>query len=204
MISNTNIWLRICYTAWSPVYNRLVAPFNAKRRRSLELANPQPGERVLIVGAGTGLDLDHLPPGLSVSAIDLTPAMIFRLRRRAGRLGLAVDARVMNAQALDFPDASFDLVILHLILAVLPDPVRCLQEVQRVLRPGGRAVILDKFVKEQGTPPLGLRLLNPLMSLFGTQLTRRLPPILAATNLRVIHDEPATKSGYFRIVLLEK
>jgi ubiquinone/menaquinone biosynthesis C-methylase UbiE len=120
MISNTNAWKRFSYTLWAPIYDRLITPlFTQRRRRSIQLLDPKPGERLLLVGAGTGLDLDFLPPGPQIVATDLTPAMISRLQRRADRLGLSVDAQVMDGQALEFPDASFDAVILHLIVAVI-------------------------------------------------------------------------------------
>jgi ubiquinone/menaquinone biosynthesis C-methylase UbiE len=90
----------------------------------------------------------------------------------------------MDGHALKFPDASFDAVILHLIVAVIPDPVKCLREAARVLRPGGRAVIFDKFVPDDQRPPLALRLPNPLTSLFGTEITRKLGPLLAESGLQ--------------------
>lgn len=201
MISNTNAWKRITYTLWAPVYNLLVKPlFGQKRRRSIALLNLKPGQRVLLVGAGTGLDLDFLSPDAHIVATDLTPAMIRRLQRRAAQLGLNVDARVMDGQALDFPDASFDAVILHLIVAVIPDPARCLREAARVLRPGGRAVIFDKFVPDDQPPPLTLRLLNPLTRLFGTEITRKLGPLLTQANLHLTHQEPA--GGLLRIAVV--
>lgn len=202
---NTNRWNRWRYTLWAPVYDRLVAHFRRQRRRSLELAAPQPGERVLISGAGTGLDLPLLPTGLSITAVDITPAMVERTSARARTLGIEVNARVMDAQALEFPDASFDLVVLHMILAVIPDPMACLREAARVLRPGGRAVIFDKFAPPgTGPVPLALRLLNPLLNVLATNITRRLAPIVEASGLRVVSDEPAGYGGLLRIVLLEK
>jgi ubiquinone/menaquinone biosynthesis C-methylase UbiE len=186
MVSDTNAWKRISYTLWAPVYDLLVKPlFGRKRRRSIELLELKAGERVLLVGAGTGLDLEFLPAGPAIVATDLTPAMVLRLERRALRLRLNVDARVMDGHALEFPDASFDAAILHLIVAVIPDPEKCLKEVARVLRPGGRAVIFDKFVPDNATPPLILRLLNPLTSLFGTEVTRQIGPLFASAPSRL-------------------
>jgi ubiquinone/menaquinone biosynthesis C-methylase UbiE len=78
----------------------------------------------LIVGAGTGLDLEFLPPGVHVTAIDVTPAMLKQLERRAARTGGSVTARVMDARHLAFPDSSFGAVVMHLILAVMPEPER--------------------------------------------------------------------------------
>ena len=81
-------WNRIRYTLWAPFYD-LVVGFGSQRRRSIELLSLQPGDRVLIVGAGTGADLPFLPPGVVGLATDLTPAMLERARPRL-RLGLEV------------------------------------------------------------------------------------------------------------------
>jgi ubiquinone/menaquinone biosynthesis C-methylase UbiE len=203
---NTNRWNRWRYTLWAPFYDLLVVNFAKQRRRSLALAAPQPGERVLISGAGTGLDLPLLSAGgLIITAVDITPAMVARTSARARALGIAVDARVMDAQALEFTDASFDLVVLHLIVAVIPDPLACVREAARVLRPGGRAVIFDKFAPPGTDPvPLALRLLNPLLNVLATNITRRLAPIVEASGLRVVSDEPTGFGGLLRIVLLKK
>lgn len=163
-------WYRLCYALWSPFYDLMVRRFASWRRRSLELADLQAGERVLIVGAGTGSDLQFIDPGPKLTAIDITKAMLRRLRRRARRRGLTVDAQAMDGQAMDFADGSFDVVILHLILAVIPDPVRCARESARVLRSGGRVVIMDKFVANDRRPPLVLRLVNPVLKALGVNL----------------------------------
>ncbi len=199
-----NYWYRFCYTLWSPFYDLLVLGIARRRRRSLELANLQPGERVLIVGAGTGMDLKFIKRGPKITAIDLTEAMIRRLRRRAQRRGLDVDAQVMDAQAMTFDDGTFDVVILNLILAVIPDPIRCARESARVLRPGGRVVILDKFIADDRPVPLVLRVVNPVLKLLGTNVNRKLGPIIAGAGLRIAHQEPAGLRGFLKIVLLRK
>ena len=203
-IFDTDIWHRIIYTIWAPVYNILARGFRKRRRRSVESAGIEPGERVLLVGAGTGLDLDFIPRGAQITAIDITPAMLLLLRRRARRLGLAVDARVMDGRAMSFPDGAFDVVILHLILSVIPEPVRCAKEVGRVLRKGGRAVILDKFVPDEGKPPLFNRIMNPVAAFFGTRLDRRLGPLLAAAGLRIVCQKNAMIAGFFKITCARK
>lgn len=138
---NTNRWNRICHSLWAPVYDWLASIFTARRRRSVEVASIQPGERLLILGAGMGLDLEFVPRHAAITAIVFTPAMIARLEVRARRLGLSFTAKVMDGQPLKFPDASFDVVVLHLKLAVIPDPLRCTKQAPRVLLPGGCAVI---------------------------------------------------------------
>jgi phosphatidylethanolamine/phosphatidyl-N-methylethanolamine N-methyltransferase len=200
---NSNAWNRIRYTLLAPLYDR-VAGFHAQRRRSLELLSLRPGERVLLVGCGTGLDLEHLPRGVEVTAGDLTPAMVERTRRRAEALGRPVEARVMDAHALDLPGASYDAVVLHLVLAVVPDPVAAIRQAERVLRPGGRAVVFDKWVPDHRAPSAGRRLLNLAARVVATEVTRKLGPLVAATALRVEHREPAGWGGFFSIALLRK
>lgn len=178
--------------------------FAAPRRRAVELLAPQPGQRVLIVGCGTGADLPHLPAHVAVTAVDITPEMVERTRRRAAALGRTVDARVMDASALEFPDRSFDLVLLHLIVAVVPDPRGCITEAARVLVPGGRATVLDKFVPEGGRPSLLRRLLDLPARVVATRLTRQLGPLLEGTPFQVQQREGALLGRLFEIILLEK
>lgn len=200
---NTNAWNRLRYTIYAPFYDR-IARFSRQRRRSIELLRLRPGERVLIMGAGPGADLAFLPEYVDVTATDLTPAMVERIRRRAGRLGRAVDACVMDAQALDFPDESFDAVILHLIVAVVPDPRAVWREAARVLVPGGRATVFDKFAPEDRAPSPLRRLLNVPANFLFTDITRKLEPLLQGTRLRVVHREQAMLGRAFEIAILEK
>jgi phosphatidylethanolamine/phosphatidyl-N-methylethanolamine N-methyltransferase len=118
------VWNRLRYTVWAPWYDALVAAadFGRARRRSIEGLELGPGARVLLIGAGTGLDLEYLPREVSIAAVDITPAMLERCRQRAERLGMAVDTRVMDARELAFEDDTFDAVVLHLVLAVMPEP----------------------------------------------------------------------------------
>jgi ubiquinone/menaquinone biosynthesis C-methylase UbiE len=134
------MWDRLRYTAWAPGYDAIVnaAGFDAARRLSIERLRLASGDRVLIVGAGTGLDLPHLPSNLDVTAVVVTPAMLNRLESRAAKAHRAVTTRIMDARQLAFPDSSFDAVVMHLILAVMPQPESGLREAVRVLKPGGR------------------------------------------------------------------
>ena len=120
------VWNRIRYTLYAPVYDwalRRLAVFRRGLRRAFELARLRPGERVLLVACGTGLDLELIPAGVDVTAIHITPAMVERSKWRARRLAISIEARVMDAAALEVPDESYDCVVLHLTLAVVPDPV---------------------------------------------------------------------------------
>lgn len=201
---NLTEWNRLLYAAWAPFYDVLVLSLEGKRRKSLELAKVQSTEKVLLIGAGTGLDLKYLHHTADLSAIDITPAMLKRLRARADTLGIQVDAQIMDAQEMDFPDNSFDVVILHFVLAVIPDPVRAIKEVKRVLRPGGRAVILNKFVKDGSEPSVALRLTNKVVRLLATDITCQLAPIINASGMNEVYEEKIGLGGFFKIAILQK
>lgn len=198
------MWNRLRYTIWAPAYDAMVRAvgFDAARQLSIERLRLAPHARVLIVGAGTGLDLDFLPPTVQVTAIDVTPAMLTRLERRATGAGRTVTTRVMDARQLEFPDSSFDAVIMHLILAVMPQPERGVSEAVRVLKPGGRIAVFDKFLREQERPSLRRRLLNTIAKPLFSDLNRRLGPLIAGTPLVVEHDEPVAFGGAYRAVTL--
>ena len=196
---NTNRWNRLRYTLYAPFYDLVVRRLGKGRRRAIALLDVQPGERVLIVGCGTGLDLELLPRHAKITAVDLTPAMIEKTRAR----GLDVDARVMDASRLEFADGSFDCVILHLILAVVPDPYTTAREAARVLRPGGRASIFDKFLPDDRSPSLPRRAINAIANVIATDINRRLGDILAGTGWRVVREEGGGLGGIFRVVIVE-
>ncbi|MHC2992440.1 phosphatidylethanolamine N-methyltransferase [Pontibacter sp. HJ8] len=205
MSLNTNTWNRLRYTLYLPVYD-LIADriFRKHRQRSIELLQAKPTNAILLLGAGTGLDLPYLQGYSNLTAIDITPGMIAKLQERARQLAIPVQARVMNGQQLDFADNSFDAVILHLILAVIPDPIACIREVERVLKPGGTAIVFDKFLPDGLRPSVLRRLFNTVASTLFSDINRSIGSIVRHTSLQVELNEPAAFRGTFRIVRLRK
>jgi ubiquinone/menaquinone biosynthesis C-methylase UbiE len=199
---NTNAWNRARYTLWAPLYDLAGKRFDGRRRASLQLLDLKPNERLLVVGAGTGADLPHVPPGVSVVATDLTPAM---LRRGQRHLRPGASLALMDGHRLGLGSGIIDAVALHLILAVIPDPALCLQEAARVLRPGGRVAVFDKFARTT-TPSLGLRALNLLTAPLFTEVTRCFEEILERSGapLKVERDFAAWRDGLFRHLILRK
>ncbi len=197
--------LRYTYTLFAPIYDALVAPFtHGARRRSLARLGEGAHDEVLLVGVGSGLDLPLLPPGPRYTGLDLTPAMLARARRQATRLGLDMQLDQGDARHLPYPAAAFDVVVLHLILAVTPHPARVLQEAARVLRPRGRVLIFDKFLRPGQRAPIR-RLISPLLGLLATRTDVVFDEVLAQTSgLEVMADQPALAGGWFRQIALRK
>ena len=196
----SNAWLRFRYSLWAPHYDR-VTRFNGERKRSIDLLSLGPGERLILIGCGTGADLPFIPEGIEVLATDLTPAMLQQARAHA-RPG--IDFRVMDGMALDLPDGSFDAAILHMVLEVIPDPACCLREAARVLRPGGRLAVFDKFLPDGARPGLLRRAGLALLDLVFTSTNRQMGRILARSGapLAVEHDEPSV--GSYRHLILRR
>src|SRR6266542_4358971 len=121
---------------------------------------------VLEIGLGTGRNLPYYRADVRLTGIELSPAMLEIARTRARELGREVDLRVGDAQALDFPDESFDTVVCTLSLCTIPDDRAAVTEVKRVLRPGGRFLLLEHVRSPLLPIRVAERLLEPLMLRF--------------------------------------
>ena len=195
--------LKHSYALIAPLYDAfLSAAMRDVRARSLAALTERPAGDVLIAGIGTGLDIPHLPSHHRYVGIDLTGAMLAKAKRRA--TGNHVRLVQGDVQRLPFADARFDAVVLHLILAVVPDPASCLAEAARVLRPGGHVLVFDKFLKPGERAPWR-RALNSLTRHVATRLDVVFEDVLAAApTLERHHDEPALAGGWFRLIRLRK
>lgn len=138
---------------------------------------------VLEVAIGTGLNLPLYPVGTLLTGIEWSPAMLDIARHRAEDLGLTVDLRVADAQALPFPDASFDTVVSTLSLCAIPDDRRAVAEMNRVLRPGGR-LLLDHIVSSAWPARALQRILEIVTVCYGGEHFRRRPLITLASRRR--------------------
>jgi ubiquinone/menaquinone biosynthesis C-methylase UbiE len=189
---------------WAGVYDRLsiseiltLGRIRAVRRDVIEKAGLRPGERVLDVGTGPGylalLAKEKVGPGGYSAGIDAAPEMIEVARGKARKSGLDVDFQAAVIEELPFPDASFDVVLSSLMMHHLPGDLkrRGLAEVRRVLRPGGRLVILDMKRPETGPAKALMPMLLHRSMPSGIQ---DLPPLLAETGFERI-ELSATRLG---------
>jgi phosphatidylethanolamine/phosphatidyl-N-methylethanolamine N-methyltransferase len=195
--------LQTSYRFIAPFYDAFLSRATASlRKRSLSRMPQQSGARVLLSGAGTGLDFPFLNGIHHYTALDFTSAMLSRSRSKAQ--GLQMEWVQGDSMALPFADSSFDCVVLHLIVAVVPHPERCLVEAARVLKPGGKILVFDKFL-HSGERAWLRRGLTPVMAKLATRMDVVFEEALNHTpDLRIVSDEPVMARGWFRLIELSK
>ena len=201
--------LKHSYTLLAPVYDSLVSgPLDTYREKSLSRIRDTENKKILINGIGSGLDIPYLSDDASYIGTDITPAMLERAKKRATTdtrgSSLDISFQLADSQNLPFDDDSFDIIVMHLILAVVPDPVLALQEANRVLRPGGNIFIFDKFLR-----PGQLAIARRLLSIFIRHIATRTDIVFedvlqSCPKLEVTSDEPALAKGWFRLIELKK
>jgi len=130
---------------------------------------------VLEVAIGTGLNLPHYPQQVRLTGVEWSPAMLDIARRRARELGRQVDLRLGDAQALEFPDASFDTVVCTFSLCAIPDERQAVWEMDRVLRPGGVLLLADHVEASRWDARAAQRLIDLVTIPLGGEHLRRRP-----------------------------
>ncbi len=197
--------VRAAYRRWAGVYDTAFGLISsAARRRAVALVNQLPGGLVLEVGVGTGLALPHYAAGKRVTGIDLSTEMLERARLRVARARLYhVDALAeMDAEAMTFADATFDIAVAMFVASVVPHPARLLAEMRRVVRPGGTIVFINHFAAPRG-PRLWIeRALGPASRALGWHPDFAPAALLSATDRACATTEPAPPFGLFTLVSL--
>jgi ubiquinone/menaquinone biosynthesis C-methylase UbiE len=200
-----NGWNKFIYQLWAPIYDATVDRFFVPgRKRALELLDLRAGERVLLAGIGTGADLPFIPECVFMTGVDISPHMLAKAREKRIPDTSSLVLVQGDAQALLVEKASFDAVIFNLILSVIPDGNACLISTTRALKPGGRAVVFDKFLPEGTNPSLGRRIMNFFSTLFGTNINRRLSDLMKDSSCEITYQEPSIAGGLYRIILLKR
>jgi phosphatidylethanolamine/phosphatidyl-N-methylethanolamine N-methyltransferase len=201
----TNRWNKFIYRLWAPIYDSTVGQlFLPGRKRALELLDLKAGERVLLLGCGTGADLPLLPEGIEAIGVDISPGMLAKARSRLPLPGRKVTLLEGDAQDDPVNETFFDAAILNLILSVVPDGRACLHSGIRALKIGGRAVIFDKFAPEEGGVSSLRRVLNWFSTALGTDITRRFGVMFEGSEAEILREEPGILGGLYRVILLKR
>lgn len=197
---------RARYDRIAPLYDLMEVPierlYSGWRQRAWSLVE---GPQVLEVGVGTGKNIPYHPPGVHVTGVDLSKRMLARARRRAERLGSPVNLLQMDAQALDFPNTVFDSAIATFIFCSVPDPVLGLREVARVVKPGGRIVLLEHVQSNNPLVAWLMNLLDPLVVwLMGPHINRRTVESVSRAGLTLERVEDLGAGGIFKLIVARK
>jgi phosphatidylethanolamine/phosphatidyl-N-methylethanolamine N-methyltransferase len=150
----------------------------------------QPGDRVLEVGVGTGINAVLYPRDCTVTGIDLSSSMLEKAHERIARKGVQnVRLLEMDAADLKFADDSFDIVYAPYVISVVPDPVAVTREMHRVCRPGGRIIILNHFRSKSRVGAWLERMIAPFTLYLGFKSDLDLPAFLVQAGLKPVSIE---------------
>lgn len=194
------------YARWAPVYDRTFGAItNVGRRRAVQYINGLRGT-VLEIGVGTGLSLPHYKPDLQVTGIDFSTDMLAKARARVQQMNLehVAELRQMDARVLDFSDSSFETVAAMHVLSVVPEPEKVMAEIARVLKPGGRVVITNHFVRQRGFLAFVERLSAPFANVLGWHSDFELETILQEPSLTVEEQGSLPPLGMMTFIVLQK
>ncbi len=202
VIAVENDFVAGVYEKLASVYDYTFGPsLHRGRIQAIQRMGIRPGDRILEVGVGTGINLALYPSGCAITGVDLSGPMLEKARERASRKGIR-DVRLLEMDAADlkFPDDTFDIVYAPYLISVVPDPVRVAHEMCRVCRPGGKIIVLNHF----RSPNLVLsrieRLISPFTVHIGFKADLDLPGFLEQAGLKPVSIEKVNVPRIFSLV----
>jgi phosphatidylethanolamine/phosphatidyl-N-methylethanolamine N-methyltransferase len=157
------------YDRWAPIYDLVFGAVFRKGRSAAVEAADRIGGRIIEVGLGTGISLEQYAPTSRLVGVDLSEPMLDKARERVRELKLTNVESIAygDAEALDYPDASFDVVVAQYVITAVPNPERALDEFARVCRPGGEIVIATRVGADSGFRATVEKTLMPITSRLG-------------------------------------
>jgi phosphatidylethanolamine/phosphatidyl-N-methylethanolamine N-methyltransferase len=195
------------YRLFSPLYDIVFGPsLQHGRRLAIDALDCQAGDRILEVCLGSGLSLPLYPDGVRVTGIDISHEMLAKAAQRVRRLALkhAEALLQMDAEHMSFADATFDKAIVLFGMAGLPDPVRAMNEIARVCRPGAAIVVANHFRSQRPVLRACDGLLSPIYRLLRYRADLDMQAFVAAADLDVIEARPANLFGYSTVLVCRK
>jgi phosphatidylethanolamine/phosphatidyl-N-methylethanolamine N-methyltransferase len=195
------------YARWAPVYDPIFGVItNRAIRAAISELNALAAGRVLEVGVGTGIALPLYKAEHRITGIDLSPDMLRRAERRVagGRLANVEALVEMDAGALAFADGSFDIAAAMFVMSVVPDPQRVLSELIRVVRPGGRIVIVNHFSAEGGVRAAAERWLARYSASLGWHPEFAVDTVLGRPEMKLIAKRRLAPFGLYTLIVFER
>lgn len=198
------------YGRWAPVYDLVFGPVFARGRGAAIEAAERVGGRILEVGVGTGISLPGYARTNRVFGVDISEPMLKKARNRVDELGLAhvEGLAVMDAERLNFPDDSFDVVVAQYVVTAVPDPEAALTEFARVLKPSGEIVLTSRVGAEAGMRGWLEKGLAPIAGRLGWRTEfaweRYARWVEATPGIRLIERRELPPLGHFSLIRFGK
>lgn len=184
--------VRSRYDRISPYYDLMEAILEriAFARWRKKVFDSFQGEKILEVGVGTGKNLGFYPVDKKVTAIDFSPKMLSKARKKATNKGLNVDLVEMDVQDLRFEDQTFDTIVATFVFCSVPDPIRGLKEIKRVCKRGGKIILLEHVRPGGSWGGKIFDLFNPFtVKLMGVNINRNTVAHMKKAGLRIVEEK---------------
>jgi phosphatidylethanolamine/phosphatidyl-N-methylethanolamine N-methyltransferase len=198
--------VRNVYRRWAPVFDSTFGKVAAEgRKHAVELINQKSG-RVLEVGVGTGLSLPAYKRSLEIVGIDLSPEMLEKAHERVDDEGLrnVTGLHEMDASSLEFPDASFDIVVAMYVMTVVPEPDKVMRELARVCRPGGEVMLVNHFSQDEGVRGWIERRMAPFADKLGWHPLFDVDRVMVCNELQLVEKRALKPMGIFTLMRFRK
>jgi phosphatidylethanolamine/phosphatidyl-N-methylethanolamine N-methyltransferase len=198
------------YDRWAPIYDLVFGGVFSKGRRAAILATNNIGGRVLEVGVGTGISLPQYAPNLRIFGTDISEGMLRKAKARVADLRLknVEGLAVMDAEKLEFPDNSFDVVMAQYVVTAVPNPEAAMDEFARVLRPGGEIILLSRVSADAGLRHFIERQLQPVVRQLGFRTdfawSRYTQWVARAHGVELVERRPVPPFGHFSLIRFRK
>jgi len=198
------------YDRWAPVYDLTFGPVFRRGRSASIAAAERVGGRILEVGVGTGISLPEYSSKNRLFGVDISESMLRKAQKRVAELGLhhVEGLAVMDAEKLDFPDASFDVVVAQYVVTAVPNPEAALDEFARVLRPGGEIVVVTRIGAEAGLRRGIEHMLQPVVRKLGwrTEFSfgRYQRWVATRHDMRIVERRAMPPLGHFNLIRFAK
>jgi phosphatidylethanolamine/phosphatidyl-N-methylethanolamine N-methyltransferase len=198
------------YDRWAPIYDLVFGGVFSKGRRAAILATNNIGGRVLEVGVGTGISLPQYASNLRIFGTDISEGMLRKAKARVVDLRLknVEGLAVMDAEKLEFPDASFDVVMAQYVVTAVPNPEAALDEFARVLRPGGEIILLSRVSADAGMRRFIEQRLQPVVRQLGFRTdfawSRYTEWAAGAHGMKLVERRPVPPFGHFSLIRFRK